>query len=84
MSSNSEDISVAKTIIMGILIFIGMIFFFCYKVEACKSGPEVCRDTLLANVHDAHCPVDATMQTLSGGGYICHCPGHQFITDAGN
>lgn len=88
MSNDNDDIKWAKTIIMGILIFFGMIFLFCYKTESCKSDPKVCHDEFIeyGTRNTATCDPGAIMEAVATPkpGVICHCVNHNYPADAGN
>lgn len=77
MDDNAKDVALTKTIILAILAVAFGIFFFCYKIEACKSSVEDCRDEFLSisNGYTLKCSPGAHGEIVKEPkeGMICHC-----------
>lgn len=69
------------SILMGVMGFL----FFLYKIEACKSTPENCKDEFYSfdDGYRSHsCAPGAVAEVVSSPpapkpGIICHCASHQ-------
>lgn len=77
MDKEQIELTQIKIVCLTLLIAFLGIFFFAYKVEACKSNPEVCHDQFLAfdNNSSPACPAGAIMEIVKEpkAGTICHC-----------
>ena len=72
--------TIRMVLLCSVITILGL-FFFLFKVEACKSGPASCRDEFMA--FEAHsnptCTVGAVAEVVTSppapkSGIICHCP----------
>lgn len=87
MSYNDSDPVAQKTgriaLLCGTMIVLGF-FFFLFKIEACKSSPEDCREEFVeikSNGYssDHKCARGAIVETVNSPpapkpGILCHCP----------
>jgi hypothetical protein len=74
--------------ILSILLFILGLFFFLYKIEACKSTPRQCKDEFVEIKNDGYytCSPGATVEVAASPpapkpGIICHCPSNVKIVE---
>jgi len=65
---------------LTVLMFLFGLFFFLYKIEACKSTPGNCKDEFmeLDRGGDKTCSVGATAEVVNSppapkAGILCHC-----------
>lgn len=87
MGYNDSDPVAQKTgriaLLCGTMLVLGF-FFFLFKVEACKSSPEDCREEFVeikSNGYssDHKCARGAIVETVNSPpapkpGILCHCP----------
>jgi hypothetical protein len=80
----------ARIAILSILLFILGLFFFLYKIEACKSTPTQCKDEFVEiKKNDGYasnhtCSPGATVEVVASPtkpGIICHCPSNVKIVE---
>lgn len=68
-------------ILSFLVLFLGL-FVFLFKVDACSSKPENCKDEFFEIKNDYtnnhSCSPGATAEVVNSPkpGIICHCPGH--------
>lgn len=76
-----NGLALFKVIAMSSIAILALIFFFAYKVDACKDKPAVCHDEfheIKEGYSSPRCDPGATMETVSSPkpGVICHCKGN--------
>lgn len=77
-----EGHKTGRIVVLSLLMLFLGIFFFAYKVEACKSGPEKCKEEFHEiqpnTVNNFVCDPGAIVETVNSppspkAGIICHC-----------
>jgi hypothetical protein len=78
------------TLLCVVVVFLGLLYFM-FKVEACKSTPDTCKDSFHPlnpnGYNDETCNVGATAEVVSSppaprAGILCHC-NKTSVTDGG-
>jgi len=72
--------TIRMVLLCGVILILGL-FFFLFKVEACKSGPASCKEEFIPfeSRYNPICSVGATAEMVTSppapkSGIICHCP----------
>jgi hypothetical protein len=86
MGYNNDDYAAQKTgriaLLCGTMLILGF-FTFLFRIEACKSTPETCKDEFFqldpdSKYNNHSCSIGAVIETVSSppapkAGILCHC-----------